>query len=73
MRYTKQGGTYDMSPYPTVVIVTTAHQKPSGMDLKLECEDPASAKYTLLEKSTTPVVNIVKGIGPVIGSQPTYE
>ena len=35
---------YVMSPYPTVVIVTTAHQKPSGMDLKWECGDPASAK-----------------------------
>ena len=35
---------YVISPYPTVVIVTTAHQKPSGMDLKWECGDPASAK-----------------------------
>ena len=26
--------TDDMSPYPTVVMVTTAHQKPSGIDLK---------------------------------------
>lgn len=36
-------------------MVTTAHQKPSGMDLKYECEEPASAKYTVLEKRTTPV------------------
>jgi hypothetical protein len=35
---------YVMSPYPTVVMVTTAHQKPSGMDLKCECGEPASAK-----------------------------
>ena len=46
--------TYDMSPYPTVVMVTTAHQKPSGMDLKLDWGEPASAKYTVLEKRTTP-------------------
>ena len=26
--------TDDISPYPTVVMVTTAHQKPSGIDLK---------------------------------------
>lgn len=46
---------YVMSPYPTVVMVTTAHQKPSGMDLKWECGEPASAKYTVLENSTTPM------------------
>ena len=46
--------TYDISPYPTVVMVTTAHQKPSGMDLKLDWGEPASAKYTVLEKRTTP-------------------
>ena len=34
--------------------MTTAHQNPSGMDLKCECGDPASAKYTVLEKRTTP-------------------
>ena len=33
-----------MSPYPTVVIVTTAHQNASGMDLKNEFSLPASAK-----------------------------
>ena len=46
--------TYDISPYPTVVIVTTAHQKPSGIDLKWDSGDPASQKYTVLEKRTTP-------------------
>ena len=50
--------TYDMSPYPTVVMVTTAHQKPSGMDLKLDWGEPASAKYTVLENRTTPKVHI---------------
>jgi hypothetical protein len=35
-------------------MVTTAHQKPSGMDLKWDCGEPASAKYTVLEKRTTP-------------------
>lgn len=33
-----------MSPYPTVVMVTTAHQNASGMDLKNELSLPASAK-----------------------------
>lgn len=47
-------GVYLMSPYPTVVIVTTAHQKASGMDLKKESSDPASAKYTALENNITP-------------------
>lgn len=37
-------GSYVMSPYPTVVMVTTAHQKASGMDLKKEFSLPASAK-----------------------------
>ena len=46
--------TYDISPYPTVVMVTTAHQKPSGIDLKWDSGDPASQKYTVLEKRTTP-------------------
>jgi hypothetical protein len=44
-----------MSPYPTVVIVTTAHQKASGIDLKNEFSEPASAKYTADEKRTTPI------------------
>ena len=43
-----------MSPYPTVVMVTTAHQNPSGIDLNWDLGDPASAKYTVLENSTTP-------------------
>lgn len=43
-----------MSPYPTVVIVTTAHQNASGMDLKNDTSAPASAKYTADEKRTTP-------------------
>lgn len=43
-----------MSPYPTVVIVTTAHQNASGIDLKNDCSEPASAKYTALENSITP-------------------
>lgn len=43
-----------MSPYPTVVMVTTAHQNASGMDLKNDWSEPASAKYTVLENSTTP-------------------
>ena len=47
--------TDDISPYPTVVMVTTAHQKPSGMDLKWEAGEPASAKYTVLLNNTTPV------------------
>ena len=46
--------TDDISPYPTVVMVTTAHQKPSGMDLKWEAGEPASAKYTVLLNNTTP-------------------
>lgn len=45
---------YVMSPYPTVVIVTTAHQNASGMDLKKLFSLPASAKYTAEENSTTP-------------------
>lgn len=45
---------YLMSPYPTVVMVTTAHQNASGMDLKNDWSEPASAKYTVLENSTTP-------------------
>lgn len=35
-------------------MVTTAHQNPSGIDLKCDCGDPASAKQTVLEKRTTP-------------------
>lgn len=35
-------------------MVTTAHQKASGILLKKEFSEPASAKYTALEKSTTP-------------------
>lgn len=49
--------TYDISPYPTVVMVTTAHQNPSGMDLKCDAGFPASAKYTVLENRTTPINN----------------
>lgn len=45
---------YLISPYPTVVIVTTAHQNASGIDLKNDISAPASAKYTADEKSTTP-------------------
>ena len=43
-----------MSPYPTVVMVTTAHQNPSGILLKCEAALPASAKYTVLLNNTTP-------------------
>lgn len=43
-----------ISPYPTVVIVTTAHQNESGIDLNCELSFPASAKYTADEKRTTP-------------------
>lgn len=50
----QQGASYLMSPQPTVVMVTTAHQKASGMLLKQERSEPASAKYTAEEKSTTP-------------------
>ena len=46
--------TDDISPYPTVVMVTTAHQNPSGIDLKWEAGEPASAKYTVLLNKTTP-------------------
>lgn len=46
-----------MSPYPTVVMVTTAHQNASGIDLKKEFSLPASAKYTADEKSTTPKID----------------
>ena len=52
---------YTMSPYPTVVIVTTAHQKASGMDLNKELSEPASAKYTALENRTTPVTQRQSG------------
>lgn len=37
-----------------MVIVTTAHQKASGIDLKKDCSEPASAKYTVDENRTTP-------------------
>lgn len=37
-----------------MVIVTTAHQNASGIDLNKEFSDPASAKYTALENRTTP-------------------
>ena len=43
-----------MSPYPTVVMVTTAHQNASGIDRKNVRVFPDSAKYTRLEKSTIP-------------------
>lgn len=46
---------YVISPYPTVVIVTTAHQNASGIDLKKLFSLPASAKYTAEENSTTPL------------------
>lgn len=35
-------------------MVTTAHQKASGIDLKNDISVPASAKYTADEKRTTP-------------------
>lgn len=54
IKMTLNKSTYDISPQPTVVIVTTAHQKPSGIDLKWDFGDPASQKYTVLEKRTTP-------------------
>lgn len=47
---------YVMSPYPTVVIVTTAHQNASGIDLKKLFSLPASAKYTADENRTTPIM-----------------
>jgi len=37
-----------------LTIVTTAHQKESGIDLNNELSLPASAKYTADENSTTP-------------------
>lgn len=43
------------SEMPTVVMVTTAHQKACGMDVKLLPASSASAKYTALEKRTTPM------------------
>ena len=54
IKMTLNKSTYDISPQPTVVIVTTVHQKPSGIDLKWDFGDPASQKYTVLEKRTTP-------------------
>lgn len=48
---------YLISPQPTVVIVTTAHQKASGIDLKKDWSEPASAKYTADENSITPRIN----------------
>ena len=54
--------TDDMSPYPTVVMVTTAHQKPSGIDLNMELAMPASAKYTVLLNRTTPRIETGVGI-----------
>lgn len=50
-----------MSPYPTVVIVTTAHQNASGMDLKKLFSLPASAKYTADENRTTPLSTYERG------------
>lgn len=47
---------YLISPYPTVVIVTTAHQNASGIDLKNDISAPASAKYTTEENRTTPLI-----------------
>ncbi|KAF3859734.1 hypothetical protein F7725_022133 [Dissostichus mawsoni] len=44
-----------MSPYPTVVMETTAHQKASGMLEKPESGSSVSAKYTALEKRMTPM------------------
>jgi hypothetical protein len=35
-------------------MVTTAHQKASGIDLKWDNSESASAKYTALENNTTP-------------------
>lgn len=54
---------YLMSPYPTVVMVTTAHQKASGMDLKKDISEPASAKYTALENRMTPETGSLMGAG----------
>jgi hypothetical protein len=47
-----KGSYFKVVGIPT--IVTTAHQKASGMDLKKELSLPASAKYTADEKRTTP-------------------
>lgn len=58
-----------MSPYPTVVIVTTAHQNASGMDLKKLFSLPASAKYTAEENSTTPL----RTSTPTESSSGTYD
>lgn len=41
-------------------IVTTAHQKESGIDLKSELSLPASAKYTADENKTTPEKKMFK-------------
>ena len=41
-------------------MVTTAHQKASGMDLKKDISVPASAKYTADENRTTPSKRIDK-------------
>jgi hypothetical protein len=38
------GSGYLMSPYPTVVMVTTAHQNAPGIDLKYDISEPDSAK-----------------------------
>jgi len=43
-------------------MVTTAHQNASGMDLKKEFSEPASAKYTALENSTTPEIHSVRDL-----------
>lgn len=40
-------------------MVTTAHQKASGIDLKKDASAPASAKYTADENRTTPVIYLV--------------
>jgi len=45
---------YLMSPYPTVVVVISAHQKASGIDLNVEPYSWASTWYTILANKTIP-------------------
>jgi hypothetical protein len=45
-----------MSPYPTVVMVTTDHQNACGILLNISPLSSISAKYIALENSTIPKV-----------------
>ncbi|MPC87465.1 hypothetical protein E2C01_082328 [Portunus trituberculatus] len=52
-------------------MVTTAHQNASGMLLKQERSDPASAKYTADENNTTPVTTQPGTWSPLLRSPPS--